>query len=243
MKKTSASTISNLPIIALAIIFSLSTLLITSCGSGNSDKPATTQVDSTKASFKILGTWVKVDDPTNKAVFTADSVKEISGGHTPKIYKYNWINEQEMDVTYNTDKKGRVKITIDGDNLTLSAEGNEVKFIREEAYTANAATTDKKGDIPLTPEAKAYENNLLDRWVDDNEIAEFTKDTLKVYNVGQTVPSSINTYKVIDENNLELTDVNTLREWKAKMTISDNKDTLIWENSFSTFIFIRDKTN
>ena len=149
MKKTSASTISNLPIIAFSIIFSLSTLLITSCGSGNSDKPATTQVDSTKASFKILGTWVKVDDPTNKSVFTADSVTQISGGHPPEILKYNWINEQEMDIIIDTAKKGRVKITIDGDNLTISGNGNDVKFIREGA-AGNTATTADNDPIEVT---------------------------------------------------------------------------------------------
>ena len=214
--------------------------------SGGDTKVDSTKVDSTKASFKILGTWVKVDDPTNKGVFTADSVTEISGVLPPKTYKYNWINEQEMDVTYNTDntdKKGRVKITIDGDNLTISAEGNEVKFIREEAYTANVAITDKKEDIPLTPEANAYKNNIVGRWVHDNWIAEFTKDTSKFYSSGNTVPHSIDTYKVITENNIELTEVNTSYKHKYKMIISDNKDTLIWENSFTTFIFIRDKTN
>jgi len=132
MKKTSASTISNLPIIALAIIFSLSTLLITSCGSGNSDKPATTQVDSTKASFKILGTWVRVDDPAEKGVFTADSITEISGGRPPITYKYNWINEQEIEFTIpNTGNKAKAKITIDGDSLTISANDDYRKFIRQ----------------------------------------------------------------------------------------------------------------
>jgi len=72
---------------------------------------------------------------------------------------------------------------------------------------------------------------------------EFTKDTAKFYYVGQTAPYSIDTYKVIDENNLELTKVNTSEEWKAKMTISDNKDTLIWEHSFNTLKLIREKTN
>lgn len=151
MKKTSTSTISNLPIIALAIIFSLSTLLITSCGSGNSnDKPATTQADTNKVKIdttnvktdttqsasikdKLPGTWIEQETGAAivKFVFAKDEAISYSDGQKNRTYKYKWLNDKEIEMEVNG-MKITWPITITGDDMVIDTkEMGEKKFKRE----------------------------------------------------------------------------------------------------------------
>jgi hypothetical protein len=226
-------------------------IVIATSNSGNSNnKPAVTQVDSSKTSFKIIGKWVNTDDSTVKNVFTADSVTQISDGQPPETLKYNWVNEQEIEIIYNNKgDKAKAKVTIDGDSLTLSVNGKDIKHIREGAYNANPLTTETKEDVPLTPEAKleAYKAKFLGRWDHSYTILEITKDTAKFYYKGKLTPFETDTYKLLDEHTLDLTTIYPLPEKKPKsniIKISGNGDKISWvvshENgSSSTFFFYR----
>lgn len=234
----------NLPIIGLAIIFSLSALLITSCGDGNSSSSAT-KVDSTKASFKILGTWVSADDPLNKAVFTTDSITTIEGGKASVTAPYKWVSEQEIEIT--TDKKQKAQIAIDGDNLTMTVDSTSHKLIREGANTAastaapantvssntptntDTATnteTATNAQVPLTQEAKVFKNNLVGKWTDGNEILTITENKIET----SKAPGKTHTYHVADEKTVEATQDWNGTPWKATMKIEDNGNTLLWYN-------------
>ncbi|MBK7704906.1 MAG: hypothetical protein IPJ30_03810 [Acidobacteria bacterium] len=38
----------------------------------------------------LLGTWINVDDPTTKAIFTADEITQIAAKQESIIYKYGY---------------------------------------------------------------------------------------------------------------------------------------------------------
>jgi hypothetical protein len=254
MKKISTSTISNLPIIALAIIFSLSAFLMTSCGGGDSSG-STAKVDSTKAKFKILGTWLSADNPADMAVFTADSVSQLSGGHAPEAFKYNWINEQEIEIlNSNTGKQEQVKVTIAGDSLTLTVQGKEVKLIREGAMTVNnnitpantdnsttPATTDTSTTVQptMTEEVKAFKNTLAGNWSDDKEKVVFTNEEITFYDKSNGTKVLVWKYIALDEKTVDLTDAHGIKS-KATMTFEDNNNTLKWNDSYGNFTYKRE---
>lgn len=240
----------QLPIVTLAIILSASALLCTSCGGGN-DKPATATVDSTKASFKILGTWVSTDNPDNKAVFTADSVSQMDGAHVPETFKYTWINEQEMEIfNSKTGKKEPVKVTITGDSLTLTVKGEEAKLIREGAVTATNTITPANTDTtttatsttvqpPMTEEVKAFKNTLAGNWADASEKVIFTDSEISFYMInGSPNPFLVWKYFAVDEKTVEITDEHGGKS-KATMIFEDNNNTLKWKDKMGDFTYKR----
>ncbi|MBK8811683.1 MAG: hypothetical protein IPN69_13250 [Acidobacteria bacterium] len=46
----------------------------------------------------LLGTWINVDDPTTKAIFTADEITQIAAKQESIIYKYKRLNDQEIEL-------------------------------------------------------------------------------------------------------------------------------------------------
>jgi membrane-bound inhibitor of C-type lysozyme len=226
-------------------------IVIATSNSGNSNnKPAVTQVDSSKASFKIIGTWVDADDSTVKNVFTADSVTQISDGQPPETLKYNWVNEQEIEIIYNNKgDKAKAKITIDGDNLTFSISGKEVKYIREVATGTAAAPADNDPiNTNLTPAQKAFKDKLTGTWGKDYGFRQiFTNDGRYIsYDYEDTVRIySQNYYRITGDSTVEWTG-DDFRKFNYTISFSQDNKEMRWLNGEylqSSFKYVSEKAD
>jgi len=231
MKQIFKTKISSHSIIGLAIMLSLPLFLMTSCGADNSSGNITL-VDSSKASFKIQGTWVSADDPAKKAVFTADSLTEIIGDNAPLTHAYKWINEQEIEVV--SSKSGEVvksKITIDGDNLTLIRGDKEQKLIREGAISNNAPVNNDPVNTHLTPGQKVFKDKLTGTWIESSPAYRlvFTRDgRLVAYNYNDSVNIQYQSYyRITGDSTVEWNGEGFIY-FKYNMSFSEDNKKMIW---------------
>jgi len=213
--------------------------------------PANSNVNKAQA-FKnnLIGTWRSVldpDNPNNKVVFTTDGVLKFKD----EKLKYKVLSEQVIEVTDNKDQKLDINVTIEGDVLTITANGNERKYKREPANTAdnnantnsqanntaaNTATATKE-EVPLTEKAMVFKNNLVGEWVDDVKTKhKFTENEYEL-NIG-TSRYYKGSYKVVNENTLELVSSDGYKD-NVTMRIEGDGNTLIWKQGDEEWTFKR----
>ncbi len=115
-------------------------------------------------------------------------------------------------------------------NVTANSNANANTLVVPSNSAANAnsqasnTATAPKEEVPLTPEAKVFKNDLVGEWAmtDDRQRFKFTENKLV------TKDGTIHTYRVVDEKTLELTRDEDNYPWKTTMTIKDDGNTLIW---------------
>jgi len=253
MKITSASRISSLPVIGWAIIFSLSTFLITSCGGGNSNnKPATTQADtntvktattqSASIKDKLQGTWIEQETGAVivKFVFAKDEAISYSDGQKNRTYKYKWLNDKEIEIEFNGMKIAWT-ITITGDDMVIDTkEMGEKKFKREQAGLANPSAEMLTGKWTMTSGRKT-------KTLEFSKGREYSWTLIETQEDPQFGPSTSHetiSYRIVNGNTVEVFNSysNEVKE-TATFSIEDNGDTLAWTINGETVKYKREKTN
>ena len=120
----------------------------TNTANANTANTNTATVKSTRN--ELLGTWIGVDEPKNKVVFTETEWALVQNGQEQKG-TYKSLGEQAIELTVAaTGDNYQVKVTVEGDNLTLARNNKEYKFKRESAVSAQTASTDYKNFKEIT---------------------------------------------------------------------------------------------
>jgi hypothetical protein len=260
MEKKSASRISSLPVIGWAIIFSLCTFLITSCGGGNSnDKPATTQADTSKVKTdttqsasikdKLTGNWIQQESGTAiiKLVFTNKEAIKYNYDQKDDTYKYKWINDKEIEMEIKG-MKIITTITITGDDMVMDTkEIGPVKYKREQANTINEQTGLAKPPAKMLTGKWTMTSGRIKKTMEFKEGSEYSWtiiDTPEDPQFGPETSGGTISYRFVNENTVEVFNYYSKEVIEtATFSIEDNGDTLAWVINGETVKYKREKTN
>ncbi len=170
----------------------------------------------------LLGTWIIIDNPNSKFVFTADEINMVAHGKEIEKAKYQWVSANEILTTYSNGFQKTSTVTIAGDEMTFVTVKVTYKLRRE---TGTVASDNKEGKI------KEIEKKISGTWIMQNRIDRREMDengkvktvsewyNLKTYIFGKNLVQilqyngdddlyigGIYPYRVNDENSIQIAD-------------------------------------
>ena len=92
----------------------------------------------------LVGSWIAVDDPKAKIIFTADEMTLVENGQENKV-KYTRLSDDEIEFILEG-KKTNAKTTFEGEVLTITSN-KTAKFKRESVSENNNANELKTTEI------------------------------------------------------------------------------------------------
>jgi len=174
----------------------------------------------------VIGTWIGTStDSKTKLVITEDEYTEYGDGEETGRVKYKLLDEQTLELNI-ADKPVKAKATVEGDELTITANSKTNKYRRESGNpadtSANAVTVEdiRKKIIGTWKSEFENWNNKFEKFVfSENSYVLFSGD-----NVTQNY-----VYRVLDENNVETLNVDFSKA-EIKIRFEDDNKTLVWGN-------------
>lgn len=129
--------------------------------------------------------------------------------------------------------------TNDNSNVNSNVTANNNANVNTSVVPSNsAANTDNqasntatatKEEVPLTEEAKAFAFSLVGEWSFDNPAGQkimFTGDKYEVKRGDQFIDKG--SYRVLNENTVEINSVQLNKKWNATMKVEDGGNRLDW---------------